>query len=278
MKLKHLKLPAVLLIFFMIIAFSIKIVSSNELPIKLFKLKYMRAKETVPLVKMFLSKDGRIEPDERLNALLIADYDENLANVQEFLDKYDIMPPNVTINAKIVLEKDLSRSGLLINWQVLNNYWRVGIVSPGSYTLDSSLETILLVMSGYEGKIITGTNVILPQWFYSYSVNYGYIAAQTIISYSVDSGLIVTPRVIGETDEIELTVNPFISYSPGGSKLTVVRYGEIETVVKVKSGQTVVLGGVQEEKNNIVTTVLNGAMKQTEQSNFVVVLTAAIVK
>lgn len=278
MRLKYLKILATLLVFFMLFAFSIKLVYSDELPIKVFKLKYMKAAESVPVIKMFLSKDGKIAPDERLNALIISDYDENLTKVQEYLDKYDTMPPNVMINAKIVSMEELSRSGVLVNWQASNNYWRVGIVGPGSYTLESSLDTSLLVMSGHEGTITIGQNVPYPHWFYIYNSDYGYGIANTVDFYSVDSGIIVTPKVIEETGEIELAVNPFISYEADKDKAGVVRYGNIQTVVRVKSGQSVVLGSAQGEKNNIVSMVLNGSMKQTKQTNFFVVLTATTKK
>lgn len=276
MGLKYLKMSVVLLIFFILFAFSIKLVSSEELPIKVFKLKYMKAAESLPIIKMFLSKDGKIAPDERLNALIISDYDENLAKVQEYLDKYDTYPPNVMINAKIVSNEELSRSGVLVNWQGVNNYWRVGIIGPGSHTLESSLDASILVMSGSEGKITIGKNVPYPHWFYIYNSDYGYGIGNMIDFYSVDSGIIVTPKVIEETGEIELAVNPFISYEADKDKYGVIRYSNIQSVVKVKSGQSVVLGSANEEKNNIVSAILNGSMNEKKQTNFVVVLTATI--
>ncbi|MFH1452596.1 MAG: secretin N-terminal domain-containing protein [Armatimonadota bacterium] len=274
------RLKYLIIVFLLLFAFSVNIALPDEtpdgLPYKIFKLKYIKAKEVVPIIKMFMSKDGRIVPDERLNSIIVADHEKNLIKIQEYLDKNDTALPNVMVNAKIVSEEELSRTGILINWQLTNNYWRAAFLGPGNYNFENSLEATLLVMSRHEGKITIGRDVPYPHWFYVYTQNQGYIPATTVKFYNVDSGIVVTPRVIEGTDEVELTVFPFISYQADNNIPGVVKYGEIQTVIKVKNGQSVVLGGSNQGKDNIVSTVLNGSMKEKGKSNFVVVLTATI--
>lgn len=277
MKLNFTKM-LLILFFLSVLTLHLSTAQPEELPYKVFKLKYLNAKDTAQTIKILLSSNGRAVSDERLNLLIVSDYEENLVKVEEFLNKYDVIPPNIKIEAKIVSEDELERSGILVNWQIINNYWRVSVVSPGEEKIKSRNRMELLLMSGTKGMISTGTKVPYPHLFYTYSINHGYDVISAVDFYDVSSGLTVKPRIIGNTDQIELEIEPYISYNAENNKAGQIIFKKIATIVNVKSGQSIVIGANQQIKENIISSILSGSLEEKEKTNFITILTATIIK
>jgi type II secretory pathway component GspD/PulD (secretin) len=87
---------------------------------RVIKLSYAVAQElTEPLAKM-LSERGKMDVDERTNAILVTDLPENVAMVVSLAHELDLLMPQVEITARIVdLDYRASRD-LGVRWDALN--------------------------------------------------------------------------------------------------------------------------------------------------------------
>lgn len=87
---------------------------------EVIKLSYAVAAElTEPLAKM-LSERGKMDVDERTNAILVTDLPENVRMVVDLAHRLDLLMPQVEITARIVdLDYRASRD-LGIKWEALN--------------------------------------------------------------------------------------------------------------------------------------------------------------
>jgi type IV pilus assembly protein PilQ len=65
-------------------------------------LSYAHAKDTVPIVKKFLSARGDVVADDRSNAIIIEDIPTTLPKVDELLTRLDRKSPEVEIEARVV--------------------------------------------------------------------------------------------------------------------------------------------------------------------------------
>ena len=65
-------------------------------------LSYAHAKDTVPIVKKFLSARGDVVADDRSNAIIIEDIPATLPKVDELLTRLDRKSPEVEIEARVV--------------------------------------------------------------------------------------------------------------------------------------------------------------------------------
>lgn len=260
-----------------LLAENLILAQSEDLPNKVFQLKYLKAKEAVTLIEIFLSKDGRAVADERTNLLIVRDHLKNLSIIEEFLKKYDKAPQNIRINIKIVSEDELARTGFLINWRVINNFWRISILGPKEVETSVYSQMNLLIMNGSSGKISIGSRVPYPHWYYLYTINQGYVLTGTVDFYEVATGLVAAPRII-RNDEIGITIYPYINFRDNNNNTGEINFKKIRTTIKVKNGESVVLGASQSAQNNIITNILSGSLKQKKSQRFLVILTANIVK
>jgi type IV pilus assembly protein PilQ len=65
-------------------------------------LSYAHAKDTVPIIKKFLSARGDVVSDDRSNAVIIEDIPATLPKIDELLTKLDRKSPEVEIEARVV--------------------------------------------------------------------------------------------------------------------------------------------------------------------------------
>lgn len=65
-------------------------------------LSYAHAKDTVPIIKRFLSARGDVVSDDRSNAVIIEDIPATLPKIDELLTKLDRKSPEVEIEARVV--------------------------------------------------------------------------------------------------------------------------------------------------------------------------------
>jgi type IV pilus secretin PilQ/predicted competence protein len=88
-----------------------------EISTEVVGLKYLTADQAMNLSKKILSAKGDIKVNETANDLIVTDYAINVQKIREFLEKVDVAPKQVLIEAKIVdiTSSDLQALGVTYN-------------------------------------------------------------------------------------------------------------------------------------------------------------------
>lgn len=221
-----------------------------------------------------LSGRGKVMVDKRTNSILITDVTKQFADIKKLVKTLDQPIPQVHISAHIVTMSDESMQELGIKWgysgkssQFFNQLdIDLGVAQPSSsvgFNLAKRPGSLLnLELSALESEnqleIIASPNLLTA------NQNMASIKQGTEIPYEVSNGgngstsiefkqavlgLEVTPKIVAENQMIldlyitQNTAGRSIKRRDGGEALAI-ETQEIKTQVKVKSGETVVLGGI----------------------------------
>ena len=246
--------------------------AAQPIQTRIFKIRYARADKLRPIVEALLSPKGRIQVDERSNALVLMDTPPVLEQVRQVLDSLDSPVPQVRIQAKIVeIDYDVARS-LGIVWGIGNQQnpeagvpWRFSVEAPvagqvGSISfgyllpqvqLDAMISALeserkanvlsqpsIVVQNNTEAMILSGKKVpILTRDQ----------AGNVIVEfYDVALKLTVRPRISPE-GWITVELHPEVSDlagAAGGLAGPVITSQEAQTTVTVRDGETIVIGGI----------------------------------
>ncbi|MFH1753539.1 MAG: secretin N-terminal domain-containing protein, partial [Candidatus Omnitrophota bacterium] len=89
-----------------------------ELKSEVIFMKYTKAAEAIPMIRKTISAKGDVKPDMLANSLIVTDYPVNIQRVKDLLDKIDVAPRQIIIEAKIadITSSDLSHLG--VTWEV----------------------------------------------------------------------------------------------------------------------------------------------------------------
>ncbi|MCX8675844.1 hypothetical protein J3U16_11140 [Gilliamella sp. B3023] len=227
-----------------------------------------------------LSERGKAIVDKRTNSVLITDMTKQFADIKKLVKALDQPIPQVHISAHIVTMSDESMEELGIKW----GYWGkssqffnqldvdLGVVNPSSsagFNLAKLSGSLLnLELSALESEnqleIIASPNLLTA------NQNMASIKQGTEIPYEVSTGgngstsiefkqavlgLEVTPKIVADKQMIldlyitQNTTGRSIKRRDGGEALAI-ETQEIKTQVKVKDGETVVLGGIFQQVNS----------------------------
>lgn len=227
-----------------------------------------------------LSERGKVIVDKRTNSLIITDIPPKLTAIKSLITLLDKAIPQVHIAAHIVNMSDESMSELGIKWgyvgqpsQLINKF----DIKLGAASSTANLGFNLAKMSGsllnLELSALQAENqleIIASPNLLTANQNMASIKQGTEIPYEVSSGssnstsiefkqavlgLEVTPKIIGEEKMIldlhitQNTAGQAIKRSDGNEALAIDTQ-EIKTQVKVKSGETIVLGGIFHQINS----------------------------
>ncbi|MBU1121501.1 MAG: hypothetical protein KKF54_02215, partial [Candidatus Omnitrophica bacterium] len=253
-------------------------------------LKYLKAVDSQSFLRKSLSPKGDIKVHEISNTLIITDYYANIDKIKELLRVIDHPPQQVLIEAKIVdiTSKDLNNLG--ITWQVDYDPGRgifkrntatsesldvtstiagpSSTLSGGQFRIDtlvlkalSASATIdalvqdqkahllaspsIAVLNNREARIVIGEKV-------PYKERTQTTTGTTETTKFIDVGttLRVTPS-INDDGYITLDIHPEVSsvsaLLDAGPRITT---READTIVRIKEGETVVIGGLIKQEDN----------------------------
>lgn len=227
-----------------------------------------------------LSERGKAIVDKRTNSVLITDMSKQFADIKKLVKALDQPIPQVHISAHIVTMSDESMEELGIKWGYLGKSSQffnqldvdLGVVNPSSsagFNLAKLSGSLLnLELSALESEnqleIIASPNLLTA------NQNMASIKQGTEIPYEVSTGgngstsiefkqavlgLEVTPKIVADKQmilDLYITQNATgrsIKRRDGGEALAI-ETQEIKTQVKVKDGETVVLGGIFQQVNS----------------------------
>jgi hypothetical protein len=260
-----------------------------EMEVKLIKLNYRGAEEVIPLIKIFMSPEGQVVADARTNTLIIKDYPENIARIEEFLKGQDIPMPTVSITAQFLDNTATRAAGPPVRIIAGQGQWAAVVYPSASGTQAKSEALDIMVMSGSEATIAIGESVPYVQWFWTYAYNLGYIT-QNVVFERVATSLCVIPHVRG--DVIRLRVIPQISWFSQKEK-GVIKFREAATELEMRSGDSIAIAA-SSSKDSVINRVLQaryvgapaggygsvtaGTIESSSVGSFSIILTAKVVK
>ncbi|WLT06109.1 secretin N-terminal domain-containing protein [Gilliamella apis] len=228
-----------------------------------------------------LSERGKAFIDKRTNSIIITDMSTQFSNIKKLVKSLDQPIPQVHISAHIVTMNKQSMDELGIKWgykghssQLLSKF----DVDFGVTNAPSSVGFNLAKLSGsllnLELSALESENqleIIASPNLLTANQNIASIKQGTEIPYEVSNGgngstsiefkqavlgLEVTPKIIANDQMIldlyitQNTAGRSIKRRDGGEALAIDTQ-EIRTQVKIKSGETVVLGGIFQQVNNV---------------------------
>lgn len=227
-----------------------------------------------------LSERGKAVIDKRTNSLIIIDLPKQFDDIKKLVKVFDKSLPQVHISAQIVTMSDESMSELGIKWGYTGNSSQVidkfdvglGVTNPNSnigFNLAKISGNLLnLELSALESEnkleIIASPNLLTANQNMAsikqgteipYEVSSGSNGATSIEFKQAVLGLEVTPKILSDNQMIldlyitQNTAGRSIKRGDGGEALAIDTQ-EIKTQVKVKSGETVVLGGIFQQLNS----------------------------
>lgn len=235
--------------------------------------------ETI-LQQGILSERGKVLIDKRTNSIIITDLSKRFNNIKKLVKTLDKPIPQVHISAHIVNMSDESMSELGIKWgfsgrssQVLNKFDVDLNVTNPSTNIGFNLTKISGSLLNLELSALQAENqleIIASPNLLTANQNMASIKQGTEIPYEVSNGnsgstsiefkqavlgLEVTPKIVGNNMMIldlyitQNTAGQAIKRSDGGESLAIDTQ-EIKTQVKVKNGETIVLGGIFHQINS----------------------------
>lgn len=259
---------------------------------KVYKLNYAKAEELSKTITPLLSKDvSKLQFDTRSNTILVTDIAPKIDEISAVVAALDKNDKEVLIEAKIVQIDLDDRYQMGINWEALlpkaghdvvdlkNNFSLPGSPTPVSVTtigtLDRDRYSVVLemistlgkskllsspriaVVNNQEAKILVGTTTPYVTDSTTTPASGPTTTAETVNFIDTGVKLHVTPN-IHEDGYITIKIKPEVSNIPSSittstnNQIPVVDTSEVETMVRVKDGVTIIIGGLikDERKNN----------------------------
>lgn len=255
-------------------------VGPSVLTEKAFPLRTSDVEEIRKLVEVMLSKGGSVFINEKARVVLVRDYAANIDNIEAVLRKFDPAPRQIAVDAAILSVTKGDEKTFGVKWSGLDSSihhgkqlsWQAsteGLVMPiasgasGLFTAISyasianfiealqKVNTVkilsrpnILAVEGEEAQIIVGKKLGYRTMMTTVTQN----TMENIEFLEVGTQLIVTPYVI-DVGTIMLMIHPEVSDGEISSDgLPSESTSEVTTRVIVRTGQTVVIGGMLSDK------------------------------
>jgi type IV pilus assembly protein PilQ len=228
---------------------------------EILQMKYAKANEIAKLLQdSYLSKRGRVRVDARTNIICIQDTEERLLRIRHFIDRLDVSVKQISITARLVsIDSDYERD-LGLQFQVKGE---AVDAQNGHYSLalaklaDGSLLDVKLAALENAGH----AELISSPGLFTANQQLASIEAGEEVPYQEVSesggtavvfkkavlGLKVIPQVLpGKNIQLRLQINQDRPNAKMVQGMPSISTRQIISNVLVKSGQTIVLGGIYE--------------------------------
>ena len=295
---------------------------------RIYNLNYADAEKLKGKVQELLSPAGTFTFDARTNKAVVSDLDEVLKKTDQVVRAFDAPDGQVLIEAKIVKVELTNEMDLGIDWQQVfagvdlqtRSNFRVlsdivgGTAKGGALKLltapkgntqviiealkkltktDTLSNPRIMVSNNQEAKILVGTKEAVVTVTTTVPATGSTVSSPQIQYVDVGTKLFVTPS-IKRDGQVQLKVRPEVSTSEvvtfDTNRIPIVTSTEAETNVLVKSGTTLIIGGLIENKDSrtdsqlpiigsipILGLPFRGTTSTKEKTELVVFLTPQIV-
>ncbi|MFH1843028.1 MAG: secretin N-terminal domain-containing protein [bacterium] len=243
--------------------------------VQTFRLDYAKPDDVLPVITQLLSENGRASSYPPLRSLVVEDMPEVLQNVSSVISSLDVSPRQVIIEAKI-MEARMSRDANIgIDWASLfdgsnGDVTVAGFASPAGVSSEGlfvtwgqgdftaalqalktvdKLETVasprLLAIDGSEAEIIIG-----GQLGFSVVTTVENTVIQSVQFLDTGTQLRITP-FITQDGFILMKIHPELSDGVVQEGLPSKTTTEVSTDVLIKDGQTLLIGGLIRERDEL---------------------------
>ncbi len=255
----------------------------EKMATEVFKLKTANAKQLEKTISNLLSPGGKVGLDDRLNSLVVIDTNENLGLIRQAIDKIDIKAPQVMVEVLIVNVKLTDQLKLGVDWTKLGtaaNFFSQGLsitssTNPfGKITFSQTSSEwnfqgiIDFVETNKDVRILANPKILvlnnqtaliktvkeIPYKELTQTSGGGNIGTTSFKEAGVT--LEVTPQ-IAEDGYIIMTIKPEQSAHidtfilADDSEVPVIETRKADTTLRVKDGQTIIIGGLRERQPSI---------------------------
>jgi len=240
--------------------------------VAIIKVNYRSATDILPLAQNLLSPEGKASVDTRTNSLIVVDTKESLAKMQAFVASMDKPTEQVKVRFRFQetgasTNRDLSASG-----RVSGDGWSVGTggsTSEGVHVSASdtvvnrrgNTESFISVMSGSSAYLWVGKDIPFTERWVYLTRRYARVV-ETVNFQRIETGFEVRPIVIGNNVQVEIV--PRISSFDREEQ--VVRLTEASTTLTVPKGQWVIIGGANEQSNEVFRDILSYGSSSTNST------------
>jgi len=248
---------------------------ASPLIVRHWQIKYAKAQDIAHLLQdehaAFLSKRGRVQVDVRTNSLFVQDVAKRIALVHQFVAHLDVPAQQISIEAKLVnIDTDCERE-LGINFATKTISSEIDKINPIKSFSESPTQYSIAVASLADGSFLDiklsalesagRAELISNPGLFSANLEPASIEAGEEVPYQETSesggtavvfkkavlGLKVTPQVLpGKKVLLQLQINQDRPSNKMVLGMPTISTREIRTNILVKSGQTMVLGGIYE--------------------------------
>ncbi len=297
---------------------------------RVYHLNYTEAEKLKEKVQEILSPVGMFSFDQRTNTVVITDLKETLAKLDGVIRAFDMPDGEVLIEAKILKVELTDAMDLGIDWQQVfakanvdtrTNFRVLGdIVGASSPVTGAALKWVttstdkttliiealkkltktetlsnprIMVSNNQEAKILVGTKEAVVTVTTTVPATGATVSAPEIQFVDVGTKLFVTPNVKRD-GHIQMKIRPEVSTAKvetfQTNRIPIVTSTEAETSVLVKSGSTLIIGGLIETKNErtdnrvpilgdipIIGRAFGGTTSSKKKTELVVFLTPQII-
>ena len=214
---------------------------------RVYKAQHRTAEELLPLAQAAVGGEGHVVIDPNTNSLVILGSERAIAEALALLAQQDQRLRSVVIQYREESVAELEAAGVDVRWSAGSGPVRIGNVAspePAEPGLDVRAASgarderghrggTLRVLEGQTGRIETGTRIPYPS---------GGWRNPTTTFVDAASGFEVRPRILGD-GRVRLELRPYGAQPAADGTIAV---QGAETVVVVRPGETVVVGGIQQ--------------------------------
>lgn len=262
--------------------------------------KNIKLADLVKILENFKSDKGKIVVDDYSGTLIITDTKENIEKMKYYISKIDVPIKQVMIEAKIVEVSKTGSRELGLQWSANTNFNSTNANFPNTISIGGDISgymvnlpitnpggTLSLLLGNYSGSFILDAKLqALEQQGLAKIVSQPKIVTMNNKEAKIESGFEFHYKVIDnddtnvESDEakLSLTVTPQVTPDNNILLKIVVDKSELdftktvdgyplkftrkaETYVKLKDGETTVIGGLVQEKQSNSTSAVPGLSK-----------------
>ncbi|MBI3088243.1 MAG: type II secretion system protein GspD [Candidatus Omnitrophica bacterium] len=258
----------------------------RPLDTRVYELRYAEAEKLKERLEGWLTPGlGTVQVDARTNTLMMTDLPEVTAQADRLVQAFDVQDREVLIEAKIMKVELSDEQSLGIDWQQTfsgvrtqgrTNFRVLADIVGGAGTgaalkyLSAGGETAvviealkqfgkvetlsnprIMVLNGQEAKILVGTKEAFVTVTTTVPTTGSVVTSPQIQFVDVGTKLFVTPRIKPD-GHVQLSIKPEVSTAKvetfQSNRIPIVSTTEAQTVVLIKSGATLIIGGLIDTK------------------------------
>jgi type II secretory pathway component GspD/PulD (secretin) len=248
--------------------------ASAQRRVEVYKMKFRTAEELLPIVQTVLAGSGNAAVDRGTNSLVLIGDPAAVAAALDFLAGQDRRLRTVVLHYDTKRARDLQAEGFDVRWNVEAGDFRIGNVRrpPGAGSSvavnvdgterhsDEAFSGLVRVMEGETGRIEMGETRPFATSNGFQGTNTQFVTAST--------GFEAKPRILGD-GSVQVDLAPFSGRFGRGGKIDSMG---ASTIVTVKPGETVAVGGIDQSADSSQRDLLSGARDEQRRDDRVLLL------